>query len=87
MLTESVLITSLAGIVGVLFGAGAVFLGNSLLLPILDSEVMGSLHVDGMTVVAALIILCLSGILAGLYPALKASRIEPMNAIRYENRE
>lgn len=87
MLTESVLITSLAGIVGVLFGAGAVFLGNRFLLPILDSEIMGSLHVDGITVISALIILCLSGILAGLYPALKASRIEPMNAIRYENRE
>lgn len=87
MLTESLLITSLAGIVGVLFGIGVVYLADRFLLPLLDIEVMGNLHVDGMAVAAALIILCLSGILAGLYPALKASRIAPMNAIRYENRE
>ena len=86
MMTESVLITACAGVVGVILGVGVVLLADRFLLPLLNTEIMNSLEIDGMAVVASLIILCLSGVLAGLFPALKASQIEPVDAIRYENR-
>jgi putative ABC transport system permease protein len=86
MMTESVLITACAGIVGVVLGLGVVLLADRFLLPLLNTEIMSRLEIDGMAVVASLIILCLSGVLAGLFPALKASQIEPVDAIRYENR-
>lgn len=86
MMTESVLITACAGIVGVVLGVGVVLLADRFLLPLLNTEIMSGLEIDGMAVVASLIILCLSGVLAGLFPALKASQIEPVDAIRYENR-
>lgn len=87
MMTESVLVTACAGIIGVVFGVGIVLLTDRFLLPLLDTEIMGGLEIDGMAVVASLIVLCLSGVLAGLFPALKASQIEPVDAIRYENRD
>ncbi len=86
MMTESVLITACAGIVGVVLGVGVVLLADRVLLPLLNNEIMSSLEIDGMAVVTSLIILCLSGVLAGLFPALKASQVEPVDAIRYENR-
>ena len=87
MMTESVLITSCAGVVGVVLGIGAVFLADGFLLPLLNTEIMDSLEIDGMAVIASMLVLCISGILAGLFPALKASQIEPVDAIRYENRD
>lgn len=86
MMTESVLITTCAGVIGVVLGVGVVLLADEFMLPLLKTEIMDSLEIDGKAVIASLIILCLSGILAGLFPALKASQIEPVDAIRYENR-
>lgn len=86
MMTESVLITACAGIVGVLLGVGVVLLADRFLLPLLDTEILSGLEIDGMAVIASMIVLCLCGVLAGLFPALKASQIEPVDAIRYENR-
>jgi putative ABC transport system permease protein len=38
------------------------------------------------TSLAALFILVIAGVVAGAFPAIKASTIEPVDAIRYENR-
>lgn len=86
MMTESVLITACAGLIGVALGVGVVLLADRFLLPLLNTEIMSRLVIDGMAVVASMIVLCLCGVLAGLFPALKASQIEPVDAIRYENR-
>lgn len=86
MITESLLITACAGFIGVLLGVGVVLLADRVLLPLLNTEIISSLQIDGMTVVASMVVLCLCGVLAGLFPALKASQIEPVDAIRYENR-
>lgn len=87
MLAESVLITAVAGLAGVVLGGGVVYLADKFLLPVIGGEIMGHLEIDVMTVAVALVILCLSGVAAGLYPALKASRIVPVDAIRFENRD
>ena len=73
--------------VGVTLGGAVVLIADKLLMPMLDSEIMSSLDIDFPAVTAAFAILCLSGLLAGLFPALKASQITPVEAIRYENRE
>ena len=41
-------------------------------------------HVPLLSVVAALVASCLTGILFGLYPANKASKLDPVDALRYE---
>lgn len=87
MMTESVLITAGAGIIGVVSGLGVILLADKFLLPLLDTAILDGFDIDGMAVLASLLVLCLSGVLAGLFPALKASQIEPVDAIRYENRD
>ncbi|MBQ4388487.1 MAG: ABC transporter permease [Bacteroidales bacterium] len=86
MMTESILITAVAGATGALLGIGLVTLADKLLLPLFNTDIIGHLEIDSMTIVAAMIVLCLCGVIAGLFPALKASQIEPVEAIRYENR-
>ena len=86
MMTESIVITASAGAIGALLGIGIVILADKFLLPLFNTEIMSRLEVDGMAVIASMFILCLCGVLAGLFPALKASQIEPVDAIRYENR-
>ena len=86
MMTESIVITASAGIIGTLLGIGVVMLADQFLLPLFNTEIMSRLEVDSMAVVAAMVVLCMCGVLAGLFPAIKASQIEPVDAIRYENR-
>ena len=86
MMTESIVITACAGVVGALLGIGVVILADKFLLPLFETEVISRLEIDSMAIVGSIIVLCLCGVLAGLFPALKASQIEPVDAIRYENR-
>lgn len=87
ILTESIAITFISGVVGFILGACVVKLLDSIVLPMLNSEIMDSLRINIPAAAVALVVLCLSGVAAGLFPALKASQITPVNAIRYENRE
>lgn len=87
ILTESIAVTFISGMVGFILGACAVKLLDSIVLPMLNAEIMDSLRINIPAAIVALVILCLSGVMAGLFPALKASQITPVDAIRYENRE
>lgn len=86
IITESILITTMAGILGVVIGGLVVFLADRLILPSLNTTIISSVELNITVTILALIILCISGIAAGLFPALKASQIAPVDAIRYENR-
>lgn len=86
ILTESVAITLLAGIVGLLLGMLFVFLVNLFLgaSPDDNSVVIQGMSVNFSIAAAAIIILILSGGLAGWFPARKAAGITPVEAMNYE---
>ncbi len=81
-LLESVILTGLGGLVGVLLGASLAFLASVVLSNALDVEWVFAFPVSG-----ALLGLAVSsgvGLIFGLYPARKASQKSPMEALRYE---
>lgn len=86
IMTESILITTISGIFGAVLGGLIVLLADRLILPSLNTSIISSVGINLTVTVFALIILCISGIVAGLFPALKASQVAPIDAIRYENR-
>jgi putative ABC transport system permease protein len=78
---ESVIITAFAGYVGLVGGIGLLELVNKFMPP---SDFFRSPEVDFTIAVSATIVLVLSGMLAGLFPAIKAARIRPVLALRDE---
>ena len=89
ILMESVLMTSVFGYVGMFLGVGIGELANSILQN-LPPEAEKVSHVFQNPTIAvpvalgAMLVLVVSGVLAGAYPAWKASRIAPVVAMREE---
>ena len=80
ILGESLLLSLLGGLAGVLLGVGAVkALGR---LPAVSGWLQGRFSL-GLFIQAAVVTLAL-GAIAGLYPAWWASRLHPVEALRYE---
>ena len=78
ILIESILITAIAGYVGLLIGVGVL----ELIGPSLEVYFITNPGVNNGLVFGATITLVLAGALAGYLPALKASRIKPIVALR-----
>ena len=75
-LTEAIIICQMGGIAGIILGVLAGF-GVSLLFK-------GSFIMPWAWITLGLITCFVVGLFAGLYPALKASRLDPIEALRYE---
>jgi putative ABC transport system permease protein len=75
-LTEAVTLSAIGGVIGVLFGSGL-----SLLLRY-GAHFPASLSVFWIT--TALVMCALIGVVFGVYPAWKAARLDPVEALRYE---
>ncbi|WP_407522908.1 ABC transporter permease [Lacibacter sp. MH-610] len=75
-LWESILISLLGAGIGVLLG---VLVGNGFALFLKTGFV-----VPWIWVLAGVVICFATGLIAGLYPAYKASKLDPINALRYE---
>lgn len=86
ILLESVIVTSLSGITGLFLGKMGLSLIDWLLLMSDDGILIEKTMFDLSVAIVALIVLIIAGILAGTVPAIVAARIEPVEAIRYENR-
>lgn len=84
-LTESVIITVISGIIGLISGAAILEIINWLLESARHATMIKHAEIDINVAVLALVILILSGVIAGAFPAMKASVIQPIDAIRNEN--
>lgn len=85
MLTESVIITIVAGFIGLAAGVGILEIIDRLLSVAESTTMMKQVEIDINTGILSLIVLIISGIIAGAFPAMKASTIQPIDAIRNEN--
>jgi putative ABC transport system permease protein len=86
ILTESVIITTLSGLVGLVIGKGILLFIDWLLSMAKDNALMQHTSLDTGVAFMALLVLILAGVMAGAFPAAKASMIVPVEAIQYENR-
>ncbi|MDX1938656.1 MAG: ABC transporter permease [Flavihumibacter sp.] len=75
-LLESIIISLLGAVFGIVFG---ILLGNTVSMLMKTGFV-----VPWMWIILGIIICTIVGLLAGLYPAFKASRLNPIEALRYE---
>ena len=86
VLVESVVLTSIAGFVGIFFGYIVIFVIQIVITSMVEENMfLGNVGVNFPVIFASLSILILAGVVAGILPALKASRIRPVIALNQEN--
>lgn len=85
ILWESVAITSIAGYLGLFCGV-LMLEGLSYIMAITDADIeyFSNPEVNFQVAIAAIIVLVISGAVAGLFPAIRAARIKPIEALRAE---
>lgn len=85
LIQESLLITTVAGYIGILSGVG-LLQGLNTFMTVTGAEIryFKDPEVNLTVVVAAFAVLVVAGVIAGLFPALKASRITPIEALRID---
>jgi putative ABC transport system permease protein len=85
VITESVTLTAMAGSFGLVLGVFLLEMLNNMLAASAEkSEMFKNPEVDIQVAVTALIVLIISGVVAGLIPARKAVSMKPVEALRYE---
>jgi putative ABC transport system permease protein len=83
VMKESVVLTLLAGLVGVSAGVGLMALADAVLANAVDMP-FGPPNVSLSTVLTAVVVVVIAGMLAGIMPASHAASIKPIEALRAE---
>jgi putative ABC transport system permease protein len=87
-LAEALVITLIGGLAGVVLAYIVSWSVGSLTLwsAFLENASEGDIHltIDSTTLIASTLILGFVGIVSGMLPAIKASRLDPIEALRYE---
>ncbi|MCU0246396.1 MAG: ABC transporter permease [Bryobacter sp.] len=76
-LTEAVALTGIGGVVGILFAIGVTLLVSAV-FPSLPSET------PAWAIIAGVSVSVMTGVFFGTWPAVKAARLDPVEALRYE---
>lgn len=85
IIQESVVITGLAGYLGLLAGTGLIAGIDYLMTRFaVDAGFFANPEVNGPVALSAIVLLVITGTLAGLIPAAKAARVNPVEALRDE---
>jgi len=84
ILQESLVLTILSGMVGISFAALVIWIMNTILDSVGPVQNFANPSVSIQVVFTALIILVVSGLLAGLIPANSATKMKPVDALRIE---
>ncbi|WP_430427803.1 ABC transporter permease [Maribacter litoralis] len=84
ILMESIFLTIISGMIGIVFGAAFIYGVNAVLDSVGPVDMFINPSVSLAVVVSALIILVFSGLLAGFIPAQSAIKIRPIEALRTE---
>lgn len=84
ILQESLILTILSGMVGISFAAFVIWVMNTILDSIGPVENFANPSVSMQVIFTALIILIVSGVLAGLIPANSATKMKPVDALRID---
>ena len=82
-LVESVLLASMGGVVGVVLGAGA-SAGITTVINSLTAGTQWPVVISFKAAIIAMLFAGAVGIFFGYYPARRASRLDPIDALRYE---
>ena len=80
-LLEAALLSCLGGLAGVIGGAALVFIASKALTAWLGEWTP---HYQAWAIIAGLASSTLTGVVFGLYPAWRAARLDPVEALRYE---
>ena len=75
-LTEAAVLTSIGGIIGILSGIGLAYL--------ISFIAMVPVAISWVAIVIAFVFSAMVGIIFGLLPSIQASRLDPIDALRYE---
>jgi putative ABC transport system permease protein len=81
-LIESTVLAGLGGLMGIMIGVGVVLAGEAIMPKVAPS--FGAPQVSGPAVAVAFGVSLVIGLLAGGYPAWRASRLRPIEALRFQ---
>lgn len=84
ILQESLVLTIISGMVGISFASGIIWILNTILDQVGPVENFANPSVGIGVVMIALLILIISGLLAGFIPATRATQMKPVDALRIE---
>ncbi len=85
ILAESLLLTTISGLLGIMAAVGLCHMLDPLFTNMMSGDLqLTTVEVDFSLAIAALLIIIVIGLLAGLMPALRALRIKPIEALSDE---